>query len=600
LIARIARLVAERGADPDQVLVLTFTRAAAAELASLVRQRLGEDRQLPRISTLHSFALRQLLRNAARTSLPQPLRIADDFEERWIVAEGISTLIGRTVPQVQRLFRDLSSDWERLTPDWQARFPDPQFLGAWQEHRAVYGYTLRAELVYQLKLAMDEHTLDIEGPPRFGLIDEYQDLNACDLAVIRSLAIMGCEICVAGDDDQSIYGFRFANPDGIRRFPDEYNPCTLLELDLCQRCARNVLAYALHVARQDPRRTEKPLRTMDDAPPGQVHVLRFRNQYRESQGIARTCEWLIAREGVRPDEILVLLRNDRYRSFSDPIRDALRERHLSVSIVSDPLAPLNQPRGREFFSLLRLAHNRDDHLAWRALLRVRSNGLGPETLSRVYDLARRSGRRFANILQAVKADPGQIPRLGSRIATEVRQIEEVLDALGGPSEGQLEAWLRDVAARVIADEALRNEVLDILLRIRQATEAETLETILRAIGVSVGNVEQERQVDTITLMTMHQAKGLSAQAVIVAAAEDEYVPGRAEGEDVEDERRLLYVSLTRARTHLFITFCQRRFGRQTRTGRGAETERSTRTFTRFLRGGPVQPADGDQFVERLE
>lgn len=148
---------------------------------------------MPRISTLHSFALRQILRNAARTSLPQPLRIADDFEERWIIVEEIGALIGRTVPETQRLFQQLSSDWERLTPEWRERFLNPQFLGAWLEHRQVYGYTLRAELVYQLKVALDEHDLELEGPPQHVLVDEYQDLNACDLAVMGPHVYPGTE-----------------------------------------------------------------------------------------------------------------------------------------------------------------------------------------------------------------------------------------------------------------------------------------------------------------------------------------------------------------------------------------------------------------------
>lgn len=599
LIARIARLITERGADPSQIIVLTFTRAAAAELRRRVAERLGEGAHAPRISTLHSFALRQLLRNAAHADLPQPLRIEDDYEQRWIVVEEITALTGKRVRDVRRLFHELSSDWQRLTPEWRERFPDPAFLGAWLEHREVYGYTLRSELVYQLKLAMDEHELDLEGPPRFALIDEYQDLNACDLAVIRALVSRGCEVFVAGDDDQSIYGFRFANPDGIRRFPDEYDPCTLLELDLCQRCGRHILDYALHVARQDVRRIEKPLRTRDDMPPGTVHVLRFRNQYFEARGISRLCTWLVGQEGVPPGEILILLRNDRYRWFSDPIRDTVQGAGVPVAIVSDPLAPLNDGAGRALLSLMRLALNLEDHLAWRALLAVRDNRLGDQGFAQLYDLARRTGQRYAAVLQAVKADPQAIPRLGVRIAEEIAAVEQTIEEIGTPEDGKLDEWLEAVAGRVVGEETLRNDILALFRRVRRTIDADSLEGLLRALTVSVGDAEQERQEGAVSIMTMHQAKGLSARAVIVAAAEDEYIPGRAQGEEVDDERRLLYVSLTRARTHLFVTACQQRIDRQTRTGRTAEQARPGRTLSRFLRGGPVALTDGEAFIGRL-
>jgi DNA helicase-2/ATP-dependent DNA helicase PcrA len=213
-----------QGVSPSQILALTFTRAAAEELRQNVKESLAESGiAFPRISTLHSFALRALLRNEKLTKLPKPVRIADDYEERWIIQEELKTIMDKNVDEIQDLLNALSADWQKLTDSWEERFPDPKFLGVWKEQREVYRYTLRAELVYQLKQALQEQgeNIDLEGPPRYVMIDEYQDLNACDLAVIRALASLGSEIYCAGDDDQSIYGFRFANPEGIRRFVDD-------------------------------------------------------------------------------------------------------------------------------------------------------------------------------------------------------------------------------------------------------------------------------------------------------------------------------------------------------------------------------------------
>jgi len=241
---RILWLITQQHISPNEILALTFTRAAASELRHYINDSLETtSSELPRISTIHSFALRQLFRNALLNQLPQPLQIADNYEERQIIIEELSDLIGKDVRKTQELLNELSADWQRLTPDWEKRFPNPKFLGAWREHREIYGYTLRSELVYQLKRILEEQgeTLDLEGPPKYVLIDEYQDLNACDLSVIKSLAALGSEIYCAGDDDQSIYGFRFANPEGIRRFTNDYIPSTSLGLDICQRCCKEIV-----------------------------------------------------------------------------------------------------------------------------------------------------------------------------------------------------------------------------------------------------------------------------------------------------------------------------------------------------------------------
>src|SRR5438874_1434319 len=132
-------------------------------------------------------------------------------------------LLDWKVAQVKDGFALLSTDWQTLQADDEDYLPDPRFLGAWDGHRRVYGYTLRAELVYQLKKAM-EQTSEFALTPSFKhvLIDEYQDLNPCDLAIAESIAATGASLLACGDDDQSIYGFRYANPSGIRQFTHDF------------------------------------------------------------------------------------------------------------------------------------------------------------------------------------------------------------------------------------------------------------------------------------------------------------------------------------------------------------------------------------------
>jgi DNA helicase-2/ATP-dependent DNA helicase PcrA len=554
---------------------------------------------MPRVSTLHSFALRELLRNEALTKLPHPVRIADDWEERRIIEEELKYLLNKDIKHVKELLALLSADWQKLTSNWEQRFPDPEFLSAWKEHREIYKYTLRAELVYQLRQVLQEQgeNVDLEGPPTYVMIDEYQDLNACDLAVIKALAGLDSEIFCAGDDDQSIYGFRFANPEGIRRFGSDYNPFNDIKLDICQRCRENILRYGLYVAKQDIRRIEKPIKCKDWPEKGEVHVIKFPTQSEEAEGISQICHWLINHEQVEPDEILVLLRSDKDNKFSNPIKEALLNRDIPVGIVSNPLELLNSITGREMLCLMRLRSNPYDHLAWRTILDLGNSGIGSTTFSRLYDVARRKGMTFAEVIVAVKEDPNLIPVTGNRVSEQVIRIEETLSQIGIPDKGKLDEWITNLAEVVVPEQGERKDIIELFLRVKEIAGVASLEDLLRALNVSLGDAEQEKEKGKVAVMTMHQAKGLSAGAVILAAAEDEYLPGRAVGEEIDDERRLLYVSLTRARKYLYVTFCNKRTGSQRHSGRNSG--KSQRTFTGFLSGGPYPVEDWPTFVKFL-
>jgi DNA helicase-2/ATP-dependent DNA helicase PcrA len=598
LTRRIVRLLIETGTPPESILAFTFTKFAAAELRKRVAADVEEGQRLPRISTLHSYALRELLRNESRTKLPHPIRIADDWEEEVIVIQELQDMLGKSKDDTRKLLAQLSADWQQLAADqeeWERKFPDAQFLGAWREHRAIYGYTLRAELVYQLKVSLEEGDIEIEGPPQYVLVDEFQDLNPCDLAVVHELADLKCEIYGAGDDDQSIYGFRYAEPEGIRRFPTTFTPSAALELVHCKRCDKAILDLALYVARQDPRRIEKEL-SATSAEPGEVKVLRFPDEGAEALGIGKICRWLVKRKGLKPEDILILLRSDRNKVFSTPLSAALLSVGVPVSISSNPLEPLETDAGREFLSLLRLIANNDDDLAWRSILGVRKNNVGATTFRAIYEIARREGIRFAAALEMVRRNPSLIGAKGKTVQSEVETIRKKVAGSGPPPKDKVEEWVSQLAQSEISDPDFRADVLKIFDR-ADSPRCHSLDELLKSATVTLGEKEQDVSEGIASIMTMHQAKGLTAKAVIVAAAEDEYIPGRANGRAIDDERRLLYVSLTRACHYLFVTFANNRRGPQKYTGR--TTGDAARHLTSFLSGGPVKPIAGDAFTSGL-
>ena len=611
LTRRAAYLVTERGISPKRILAVTFTRAAAFELRNRIADVLeGQQNELPRVSTLHSFALRQLLRNSDLIeSIPRPLRIADDWEERNIILEDLKVILGYNLKTVREKFNLLSADWQTLVADeeeWENRFPDPRFLGAWRQHREGFGFTLRSELVYQLKRALEQtEEFSLESDYLHLLVDEYQDLNRCDLAVISAIRDKGVEVFGAGDDDQSIYGFRYAHPEGIRRFDRDYIPSSSLTLETCVRCDRSIIDLSLFVANLDPTRLEKPLEPRDDAGEGEVHILRFKNQELEAKGVATICRYLLNSKGYAPKEILILTRSDRYGAFSSVLRTALEAQSIPVAVRVEG-TPLDIPEGRIFLSVLHLLVDDNDSLALRTLLMLRDNRIGKESYFALYDLARNNGETFSWAARKVMMEPGLIPRLSGRIAREMKEIQNILDRhrdsfeiLTDSSEPEdLLGALRDLSKDIIHDIDNRAEVLQFLESIVVETNSTDHVGLLRALSSSLEDEEQELDSESVNIMTMHKAKGLTASAVIIVAAEDEYIPGRQIGEKEGDERRLLYVSLSRARHFLAVTYCEHRTGQQRYTGRTSGQLR--RTLTRFLRDAPVTPTNGASFVEQLE
>ena len=607
LTRRICFLVEEMEVSPFTIRAFTFTRAAARELDQRVATALGREKS-PRVSTLHSFALHQLIKNeTVITALPKPLRIADDWEERNIVQEDLKTMLNlERVAQASALLNELSADWQSLNADdseWELKFPNAAFLGAWQDHRHLYGYTLRSELVYQLKRALEQRQdFELESPINHLLVDEYQDLNRCDLAVVQFIESRGVKLFIAGDDDQSIYGFRKAHPEGIRRFPQDYSDVSILELQICKRCGQDILAMALFVARQDYKRIEKTVYADPTAAKGEVALLRFADQFRKAEGIANLCSALVKKHGLELSDVLILLRSDRNGVFSQLISERLATIGIPVAATTDAGNPLDTDSGRSLLSFLQLAARPADSLAWRALLKTWCPGIGPGAIESTNQIARGNGWTFAETIERVRSEPNLLTDTHrSRITKAIEDVHNQLEAsfpesAREPKESYdgLEPLIQQAAETIIIDQGERQAALSMLNQTGRAAGVTSVTELVRIIGAGNEDIEQEVETGKVNILTMHRAKGLTAEAVIIAAAEDEYLPGYAQGEAIDDERRLLYVSLTRAKHHLFITYCNRRTGKQRHSGR--TSGKTVRQLTRFLSNCPHTPQDGTTFT----
>jgi len=247
--------------------------------------------------------------------------------------------------------------------------------------------------------------------------------------------------------------------------------------------------------------------------------------------------------------------------------------------------------------------NPNDHLAWRTLFQLRRNIMGEKAITSLYDFARSQGIGFGNAVESVAKSPSAITAPhGQRVKDEVHAIRSILSVCASKCEGQegteaVMALVSAVLRSTIENPEEREKIRGHFAALVSETDAGSLGQLLGAIETSSEYIEQQVEKGKINIMTMHKAKGLTAEATIIAVAEDEYLPGRAQGDAMGDERRLLYVSLTRAKHFLYVTYCEQRTGRQQHTGRTAGEAR--RSLTTFLRDAPIAPQPGPAYVERL-
>lgn len=595
---RTLALLIEHKVFPENVLVLTFTRVAAHQLKKEIEDVLKPlSSGCPHIATLHSFALRQLLKNSSQIdSLPIPLRIADDWEERNIICENLKNDLSehlktilpdihRPIDKIKTLFNQLSADWETLRiegDEIQRTCRDGRFIGAWREHREMFGYTLRSELVYQLKKSLEQiPDFSLESEFKHILVDEYQDLNSCDLVVIEELLKRDGELFVAGDDDQSIYGFRYANPIGIRVFPEKYR-AKRFNLEICYRCDKSILDLAEFIANLDYQRLPKKTRPREQAGEGEVRLLRFNNQYREAEWIALKCKEIL--EVNDSTSILILMRSDFRGLISGNLKDAFDKQSVPVAIETDE-TPLDTNEGRTVLSIIRLLVNPIDSLAWYTLLYL-EKGIGKKSLSTVRQIAKEKRYRFYDALEEISKSPDLLSSV--KLLLKLQEIKDILKRFGSDGKS-VQEQVHGIITTLVSESEKQENLENYLSQIIVETEAESLSDLLKSISTSMENAEQELREGMVNIMTMHKAKGLSSDVVFIVGAEKQFIPGKNIGLRAEDERRLFYVSLTRARHSLFITCCKKRIREQSYLGN--ERGNPKRDLTPFLRDSFLKPED---------
>ena len=579
----------EQGADPDTVFVLSFTRASARDLKERIRshcagQGQGGGDQVS-VTTLHSLALRVLRQVGALGAYPTDPLVLDDWEtENVFDAEfGHASGIGKT--RSEQIRRDHEAFWS--TNQWDPPNYVPPNPPITDEERGLfatfhlrrtqtYACVLPGEMVRQCVSRMTAGTLEPAGLLHMThlIVDEFQDLNPLDLEFVDGIIDHGVPTFAAGDDDQSIYSFRFASPQGIQTFTNRYPAAGEHNLIYVFRCTPTVLqaAEALITANPAPNRLAKQHVSLyvDSQPPvpGIVHRWRLPGGNAEARAVAQSCRALIA-AGVPPREILILLSNQR--ALAQALRQQLDEAAVPYEAPrSDSFVDL--PVGRMVLALTRVVGQGNDYVAHRLILGLQ-RGVGIGTCNVIAEAVVAHNLNFRDLFyaplpQGVLSTRARTSLEGARaICTQIQgwtttdtlvmrreEIGTLLEQRLDPNA--TEAWL-DYSAALPGEMSLE-EVRNFLWADTDEQQARVLESVYERL-----NQEPPANLlpPKVRIMTMHGVKGLSGRVVFIPGLEDGILPGPWRTPYpglVLEAARLLYVSITRARGACVLSYASRR------------------------------------------
>jgi DNA helicase-2/ATP-dependent DNA helicase PcrA len=590
---RVARLL-EEGVVSRRILAVTFTRNAAAQLVKDLHDLGIEGCDEIRAGTLHAFCFRLLGRHEVfefSGRIPRPVITFTksgvlQFEGKAMLEDLAGNGQFGTRRDRTRRIRAFEAAWARLQseqPGWPHDPVDAGFqaeLLAWLRfHRAILIGELVPEALRYLRnnpgcaaLTAFDHVI----------VDEYQDLNRAEQELIDLLAGNG-DIAVVGDVDQSIYRFRYANPEGIESFAATH-PVTHDEiLEKCRRCPTRVVQIADHLIRHNHLGGREPrLRPLPGNPHGQVHIVQWPSIADETTGLCTYIAWLIRDQGYSPGDILVLTPR---RLLGYRIRDYLAADGITVHSFYHEEA-LESENAQWAFGLLTLLSDRTDRVALRWSLGYGSPTSRRGAYARVREHCEATGISPWNALVAMAEGQLEISHTGDLVAkfNEIRQIVESLE--NEPLETVVDS-LMPTATAGLAD--LREAALFAI------PGCENIAELFEVLKTGVTEPEMPQEGDFVRVMSLHKSKGLTTKVTIIAGCIDGLIPVHRPEEALDEQqqilreqRRLFYVAITRC-TDLLVISSVLRLPRNLAFQMGAEI---------IGRGDPVA-AVASQFLAEL-
>ncbi|MGA7829292.1 MAG: UvrD-helicase domain-containing protein [Geobacteraceae bacterium] len=575
IVHRIVHLIRKHGVSPRNILAVTFTNKAAAEMKERV-EKLLPGGEVPLISTFHSTCVRILRREIHHLGYSANFAIYDDKDAERLLKDIIRELNLDEKKYPPRMFSSAIDDCKNA-----GKGPDDLPGGD-----PVGDKIVRVYAVYQERLrrcnALDFGDLIMltvrlfESHPevldhyreRFQwiLVDEYQDTNPIQYRLVRLLAGERMNLCVVGDDDQSIYRWRGADIRNILDFEKDFPGVMVVKLEQNYRSTQTILTAAGKVVEKNRGRKGKTLWTENPSGERIVHR-RLDNEREEARFVTREIERFLNKDGA-PSDIAVFYRTN---AQSRVLEDALMGAGVSYHMVGG-MRFYERMEIKDILAYLKSLDNPADEVSLKRIINTPPRGIGGATFDKVADFAASQGIPFIQALR--EASTGTLLSKGPRT-----RLADFVNLMDGFADLVDSLPLPELAARIIKDsgyearlkEDRTDEAKDRLDNLREllaalddferTAEEKGLSAFLEQVALisDMGRGEQNR--DSVTLMTLHAAKGLEFPLVFMTGMEERLFPhvrALEDPEQMEEERRLCYVGMTRARERLFLTNARRR------------------------------------------
>ncbi len=592
ITTRIAHLIA-RGAPPASILAMTFTNKAAGEMRERVAALVGEAARQMTVGTFHAFCARVLREHAPVLGLPRKFTICDSSDQLAAVKSAMRELrVHETAMHPSAVHARISLGKNRMeTPEAFLAAGDgsrDQLVGSvWQRYLEFLSRTRSLDfddlLLETVRLLRDHEPVREHYRQRYRhvLVDEYQDTNHPQYEIVRLIGGEHRNVCVVGDDDQSIYGWRGADIRKILGFHHDFPGAKVVRLQTNYRSTKPILDAANAVIRHNASRHEKALTSArGDGEP--VRFLRLKDETSEAAFVVEQMRKLLRVEEATPRDFAILCRTQvQFR----PFEAELRANGVPYVVVGG-MSFFDRKEVRDVVAFLKLAVNPRDETSLLRIINTPPRGVGKASIDRVLAFATERGITAAEAFDQA----GEIEGLSPQSVAGYQALRQVIDGAGLADAGRdlvarLERFLeavgyRDEVTRLYADPMTREArwagVLEVLnfaenhvRRSGQPSLHGFLEELTLQGDDGPGEERKDVRDNAVTLMTLHAAKGLEFPHVFLVGLEEGILPhARAVAENgIEEERRLAYVGITRAMTTLTMSFAfeRARYGRSART-----------------------------------
>ena len=578
LTHKIAYLIGEKNVLPWEIIAITFTNKAANEMKERIANLVGETAKDIWMGTFHSICVRILRRFIDRIGFDSSFIIFDTSDQRTLVKNCLKDLaIDDKMFTDRSVLSEISNaknemlEPEQYTARANGDFRKEKIAKVYE----LYQKRLRENnaidfddiINYTIKILLENpDVLDYYSNKfKYVLVDEYQDTNKSQFTLITLFASKHGNITVVGDNDQGIYSFRGADISNILNFEKDFPGTKIIKLEQNYRCTGNLLKVANSVIKNNEVKYKKELWTQNEEgflP--KVYVAD--NEYDEASYIAEQIEHLKREEYYKYSDFAILY---RMNTQSRAIEDIFRRENVPYKVIGG-LKFYERKEIKDIIAYLRLIQNSSDNLSLKRIINEPKRGIGKTSLDKVEQIANSNeismyeviknadqyglnrvylnSREFVNVMEELKAKKDELNI--SELVKLTLKKSGYTKALEDESTIEAENRIENL-----------NEFLTVTMEFEEQFAENTLSEFLEGITLSsdIDNLEEEE--DTVTLMTLHSAKGLEFPVVFLVGMEEGIFPGYksiSEPTELEEERRLCYVGITRARQNLFLTCSKQR------------------------------------------